>query len=166
MKGVCQLYVVRGPLFMPRGSLIEKLIRMCPPITRANIVCAEPMPGEMDLLKEFTATLQPKVLGQLVEVVFQKMKLAGEAGSLLEIEEDMDRQEQFVSELHDFRDKLRRTADSHLNPDLNDGVVLNIAPLRELVPWKEAKKSWEELVEAKYEGSSISKQLREKGLVK
>ncbi|HUY31320.1 MAG TPA: hypothetical protein VMV69_00960 [Pirellulales bacterium] len=29
-------------------------------------------------------------------------------------------------------------------PDLNDGVVLNIAPLWELVPWKEAKKYWQE----------------------
>lgn len=60
-----------------------------PKITRSNIVCAEPMPGEMDLLKEFTATLQPKVLGQLVEAVFDKMKIAGEAGSLLKIEEEI-----------------------------------------------------------------------------
>ena len=60
-----------------------------PVIIRSNIVCAEPMPGETDLLKEFTATLQPKVLGQLVEVIFDKMKLAGEAGSLLKIEEEI-----------------------------------------------------------------------------
>lgn len=60
-----------------------------PKITRSNIVCAEPMPGEGDMLKEFTATLQPKVLGQLVETVFEMMKLAGEAGSLLKIEEEI-----------------------------------------------------------------------------
>jgi len=60
-----------------------------PPITRSNIVCAEPMPGDKDMLREFTAGLQPKVLGQLVEEVFDKMKLAGEAGSLLKIEEDI-----------------------------------------------------------------------------
>ena len=40
------------------------------------------------------------------------------------------------------------------------------APLPELVPWKEAKKYWDELVKGKYEWSSIGKQLREKGLVK
>ena len=51
-------------------------------------------------------------------------------------------------------------------PDLNDGVVLNIAPLRELVPWKEAKNYWEKLRRRKYEWSSIGKQLRQKGLVK
>ena len=33
--------------------------------------------------------LEPRLLGQLVEVVFDKMKLAGEAGSLLKIEEEI-----------------------------------------------------------------------------
>lgn len=77
----------------------------------------------------------------------------------------MDCQERFVSELHDFSDKLRRAADLYLDPDLNDGVALNIAPLWELAPWKEAKKYWEKLVEGKYEWSSIGKQLREKCLL-
>lgn len=58
-----------------------------PKITKSNIVCAEPMPGEKELLDEFVAELQPTVLGQLVQVVFEKMKLAGEAGLLLIIEE-------------------------------------------------------------------------------
>ncbi len=60
-----------------------------PKITRSNIVCAEPMPGEKDMLSEFVAELRPKVLGQLVEVGFEKMKLAGEAGSLLRVEEEL-----------------------------------------------------------------------------
>ena len=58
-----------------------------PKITRSNFVCAEPMPGEEQMLKEFVGQLEPKFLGQVVEVVFDKMKLAGEAGSLLKIEE-------------------------------------------------------------------------------
>lgn len=60
-----------------------------PQIQRSNIVCAEPMPGEADMLEEFTEQLQPKVLGQLVKIIFEKMKLAGEAGSLLKIEEEI-----------------------------------------------------------------------------
>src|SRR5271157_973170 len=60
-----------------------------PRITRSNIVCAEPMPGEAHMLKEFVGQIEPKLLGQLVEVVFDKMKLAGEAGSLLKIEEEI-----------------------------------------------------------------------------
>jgi hypothetical protein len=60
-----------------------------PQIRKANIVCAEPMPGESDMLREFTSTLKPKILGSLVEHIFEKMKLAGEAGSLLKIEEEI-----------------------------------------------------------------------------
>ena len=60
-----------------------------PKITRSNFVCAEPMPGESQMLREFVGQLEPKVLGQVVEVVFDKMKLAGEAGSLLKIEEEI-----------------------------------------------------------------------------
>jgi hypothetical protein len=61
-----------------------------PKITRSNIVCAEPMPGEHEMLEEFARSLEPTVLGQLVEIVFDKMNLAGEAGSLLKIEEEIE----------------------------------------------------------------------------
>jgi hypothetical protein len=44
--------------------------------------------------------------------------------------------------------------------------LLNVAPLHELVPWKEAGRVWDELLSGKYEWSSIGKQLRQKGLVK
>jgi hypothetical protein len=88
---------------------------------------------------------------------------AGKAAK--QLEKQLERQEALLSELYDFRDKLKRAADLNLEPDLNDGVVLNIAPLWELVPWTEAKKYWNELLEGKYEWSSIGKQLRERGLV-
>lgn len=80
--------------------------------------------------------------------------------------EEAERQEDFLSELRDFESKLCPAASLNLERDLKDGVVLNIAPLHELVPWKEARKYWDELLEGKYEWSSIGKQLREKGLVK
>ncbi len=60
-----------------------------PMIRKSNIVCAEPMPGDKEILKEFTSKLHPPVLGQLVETIFDKMELAGEAGSLLKIEEEI-----------------------------------------------------------------------------
>lgn len=92
---------------------------------------------------------------------------AGESGKEAKrLAKDVERQEDFLSELRDFEDKLRRAANLHLEPDLNDGVVLNIAPLWELVPWKEAKSYWDELLKGEYEWSSIGKQLRVKGLVK
>jgi hypothetical protein len=61
-----------------------------PDIRKSNIVCAEPMPGEKELLAAFSESLKPRVLGQLVEIIFEKMALAGEAGSLLKIEEEIE----------------------------------------------------------------------------
>ena len=82
------------------------------------------------------------------------------------LETDIERRGEFISELWDFEDKLRRVANLHLDPDLNDGVVLNIAPFWELVPWIEAKNYWEELLDGKYEWSSIGKQLQKQSLVR
>lgn len=60
-----------------------------PRVHRSNIVCAEPMPGGPEMLEDFAATLDPPLLGELVKTVFEKMHLAGEAGSLLKIEEEI-----------------------------------------------------------------------------
>ena len=60
-----------------------------PPITKSNIVTAEPMPREDDLLEEAAESFRQPILGQLLRTVFEKMKLAGEAGSLLKIEDEI-----------------------------------------------------------------------------
>lgn len=65
-----------------------------PQIKRSNIVCAEPMPGEAALLEEFISTHladtpEQRLVGQLVRRVFAAMNLAGEAGSLLQIEQEI-----------------------------------------------------------------------------
>ncbi len=92
---------------------------------------------------------------------------AGESGKeARRLAQEVEWQEDFLSELRDFEDKLRRAANLHLEPDLNDGVVLNIAPLHELVAWKEARRYWDELLEGKYEWSSIGKRLQERGIVR
>ncbi|MGI8544548.1 MAG: BREX-1 system adenine-specific DNA-methyltransferase PglX [Aridibacter sp.] len=67
---------------------------MRPQIRRSNIVCAEPMPGEADLLEEFISkhfseTPEKRLLGEFVRRIFDSMQLAGEAGSLLKIEEEV-----------------------------------------------------------------------------
>ena len=64
-----------------------------PRITKSNIVCAEPMPGDLALLQEFvkdsfSVSDQP-LFQHLLEQIFEKMQLAGEAGSLLKIEEEI-----------------------------------------------------------------------------
>jgi hypothetical protein len=74
-----------------------------PIIRRANIVIAEPMPGQPDLHVDFAKTLQPALLGDLFYKLVERMHLAGEMGSLLKIDEalreDLERaREQFVGE--------------------------------------------------------------------
>lgn len=60
-----------------------------PRVVRTHIVCAEPMPGEKETLADFAGQLRPLVLGQLIQVVFERMRSAGEAGCLLRIEEEI-----------------------------------------------------------------------------
>jgi type I restriction-modification system DNA methylase subunit len=64
-----------------------------PAILRSNVVCAEPMPGERDLLADFVDQQFPDaergIVQRLLERIFNKMGTAGEAGSLLEIEEEI-----------------------------------------------------------------------------
>jgi hypothetical protein len=61
-----------------------------PRIRRSNVVCAEPMPGEKELLVQFVEESFPKaersIFRYLLEQVVQEMQLAGEAGYLLPIE--------------------------------------------------------------------------------
>ena len=97
------------------------------------------------LFKALLNYVKPKIRkedSRLDELRSQKAALGPAAKGAKQFDKDIDRQEAFLSELRDFEDKLRRAANFHLDPDLNDGVVLNIAPLRELVPWKEARSYW------------------------
>jgi hypothetical protein len=121
------------------------------------------------LFKALVNYVEPKIRLETsrIETLRSQKAVAGGTGKEgKRLAKDMERQEDFLAELQDFEDKLRRAANLHLEPDLNDGVVLNIAPLHELVPWKDAKSYWDELLAGKYEWSSIGKQLRQKGLVK
>ncbi|MEL4247439.1 BREX-1 system adenine-specific DNA-methyltransferase PglX [Shewanella xiamenensis] len=83
-----------------------------PTIVKSNIVCAEPMPGEKALLQEFTSKLNPPVLGQLLEVIFDKMQLAGEAGTLLKIEEEIQ------AAIHEAREQWLKQSGSNSVSDM------------------------------------------------
>lgn len=80
------------------------------PILKTNIVAAEPMPGSEELRRGFLSQLKPE-LRQLVECVFERMDLAGEAGALLRIEEDI---REAVREIHGEHGALFRELDEDL----------------------------------------------------
>ncbi|EKA3900132.1 hypothetical protein VCSRO19_0644 [Vibrio cholerae] len=83
-----------------------------PTIVKSNIVCAEPMPGEKALLQEFTSKLNPPVLGQLLEKIFDLMQLAGEAGTLLKIEEEIQ------TAIHEAREQWLKQSGSNSVGDM------------------------------------------------
>jgi hypothetical protein len=80
-------------------------------------------------------------------------------------EREIEGQQKLVAEVTEFRKKLDAVALLNLLPDLNDGVVISIAPLRELVPWKEAEKTWEKLVTGEYAWSTMAQHMQKRGLV-
>ncbi|MBK7760461.1 MAG: hypothetical protein IPI35_29425 [Deltaproteobacteria bacterium] len=69
-----------------------------PLVTRTNVVVAEPMPGEPDLLTELCQRLD-KPVADIVRAVFEEMKLAGEAGMLLRVEDTVRRGVERLTEL-------------------------------------------------------------------
>jgi len=76
---------------------------------------------------------------------------------------EIDRQREFVAELRAFLDEVRRVAPLW-DPDLDDGVIINFAPLWRLVPqhrpWQtELKKTWDELCAGKYDWAHLAMRL-------
>ncbi|WP_407737934.1 hypothetical protein [Hyalangium sp.] len=72
-------------------------------------------------------------------------------------------QEAFVDELRAFLDELKRVAPLW-SPNLDDGVIINFAPLWRLVPqhkaWqKELKPTWDALCEGKYDWAHLAMHL-------
>jgi hypothetical protein len=76
---------------------------------------------------------------------------------------DLATQEDFVAELREFLDEIKRVAPLW-NPDLDDGVLLNFAPLWRLVPhhkpWqKELKTTWDALCAGEYDWAHLAMHL-------
>lgn len=71
-----------------------------PPVRRTHIVVAEPMPGDITLIAEFSARLEPPLLRDLFRKMVSEMRLAGELGTLIPVEEGI------VAELHRAREQF------------------------------------------------------------
>jgi hypothetical protein len=75
------------------------------------------------------------------------------------LEKDIERQDALLGELGTFKAGLERVAAQGFEPDLNDGVMLNVAPFHELIPWKDPAACWKELAEGGYAWSTIATRL-------
>ena len=93
-------------------------------IKKTNIVVAEPMPGDADMVNEFAATLHPPVLGDLFKKMVTEMRLAGELGSLLKIEESISEavrkaRQEFVKERQQRKEFLPGLAPERRQQELD-----------------------------------------------
>ncbi|GAB6155988.1 hypothetical protein JCM17380_47400 [Desulfosporosinus burensis] len=67
-----------------QGFGIVRSVR--PLVRRTNIVIAEPMPGEVEMVHEFAKSLRDEMLQALFVKLIDTLKLAGELGMLLRLE--------------------------------------------------------------------------------
>lgn len=81
-------------------------------------------------------------------------------------ERQIQRQTQRLEELKTYYTSVRELANLKLPPDHNDGVLISIAPLHPVVPWPEATKMWDKLLQGGYSWSHMSAQMRRRGLIK
>jgi 23S rRNA G2445 N2-methylase RlmL len=70
------------------------------PVRRTHVVVAEPMPGDMELVKEFAARLDTPLVRDLFRKMVGEMRLAGELGTLIPVEEGI------AAELRRARDQF------------------------------------------------------------
>ena len=94
------------------------------------------------------------------EVQAERKSAEGRAKKLLE--KDQEDLETKLLDLEAFEAAIRRILEQKNErgetvgwaPEIDDGVILNLAPLRELMPsWKEPEKFWQELAEGNYDWS-------------
>lgn len=106
--------------------------------------------------------VNPKVNSETRKLGEMKDKLESEKESLprsqiTKLEKEIERQADFLLEIKEFRETLEKIAQSGYNPDFDDGVILNMAPLHELIPWNEPAKYWKDLEAGKYDWAHIAK---------
>jgi hypothetical protein len=70
------------------------------PVRLTHVVVAEPMPGDKALVEEFAARLDPPLLRDLFRKMVVEMRLAGELGTLIPVEEAI------AAELHQAREQF------------------------------------------------------------
>lgn len=135
----------RSPLITVVGVLVE----FCPAHLLRDVKYLTTLNGRTRKCGGWVLTALKKLFGVFhrrekmtpegQEAALERLRARhGEAGTggpeAKRLEKEIADQEDFVAELEDFEEKLRPVAELELEPDLDDGVVLNIAPLRELVP--------------------------------
>ena len=105
--------------------------------------------------------IDPKI--DLEDGKYQELKRKKESetdsfsrSQLTKIGKEIESKADFINELKDFKEKLEKIAKRGYDPDFDDGVILNMAPLHEVISWKEPKAYWDDLEKGKYDWAHIA----------
>jgi hypothetical protein len=94
------------------------------------------------------------------DIVEPRLRLAEREITDLRVRTESDRQARrkldqlldFRDDLNDFSKRLKEITDQGYIPHIDDGVLLNAAPLHEILPsWPETTKAWKELEAGEYD---------------
>jgi hypothetical protein len=78
--------------------------------------------------------------------------LRARAASERRLGRQADRLLELADDLRQFSARLKAVAERGWVPHIDDGVLLNAAPLHELLPsWPETRKAWQELADGRYD---------------
>ncbi len=95
---------------------------------------------------------------QRIATLQREYEHGGAGRSIAAVSKELDAEQKLSVELIAFRDEAERIANLGWEPDLDDGAVLNAAPLASLFPaWKDAAKYRKELKQGKHTWSTVSK---------
>lgn len=90
-----------------------------------------------------------------------------EARSRRHIERQIDNLQKLLTDLQEFSLRLKSITNIGYDPEINDGVIINMAPLTEVLPaWKkEPQKVWEKLKNAEYDWSLMAMKYWQKRVI-
>ena len=95
---------------------------------------------------------------QRIATLQREYEDGGAGRSIAAVSKEIAAEQKLAIELVTFRDEAQRIATLGWEPDLDDGAVLNAAPLASLFPaWKDAAKYRKELRQGKHTWSTVSK---------
>lgn len=116
------------------------------------------------LFKVLQFYVEPKIRREEQKLADLHAQIGGSDGARArrQAERAVEQQEALLADIREFRERLARVAELHLVPNMDDGVVLNAAPLHELMPWPEPARYWRDLLQGKYDWSDIAGQIRER----
>jgi len=114
-----------------------------PPMSRGEIVCAEPVPIDDAVLADFEATTRPVIIGRLASALLESLQMADELGVLLKVDEQLS---ELVEDARWQWIAASREEQLALSPELApspspDGRQLDLSDIDDEVFWEVAERA-------------------------